>query len=157
MRADFDERCELNRPGDQFMEHINSKDYLGAARITEEWLVNCPVDASIHMWSAAAYHEGGDQANADVHRRWFEGLTDSALRSGDGKSSGSAIVTISIKEEYAVLSRLGLEAEGQSLVQGPPVLDLLQTRDKQGNKGHLFFNPHWHFIRLEHKVRDENQ
>jgi len=106
------------------------------------------------MWAAAAYHEAGDQPHADVHKRWFEGLTDSALRSGDGKSSKSPIVTISVKEEYAVLSRLGLEADGQALTAGPPMLDVLHVKDKLGDKRALYFYPEWHFIRLAQKLKE---
>jgi hypothetical protein len=67
------------------------------------------------------------------------------LRSGDGRSADSAYVTISIAEEYEVLSAFGLSAKSQSVVNG---CDLFVVEDEDGEEHAIYFFPELHWKRL---------
>jgi hypothetical protein len=152
-RADFAARCEDDRPAKRFMTLVEAKQFHQAAQVTLEWLDRCPVDASIHSWTAAALKEAGDEVGAQAHWKWFEGITDSAMANGDGKTPDTAFTTISISEEDAVLTRLGLTKTGQALLRGERMIDSIEAEDESGKTQTVYFYPHWHFIRLAHLVR----
>ncbi len=154
-REDFLKRCELNRKGKEFMKEVEASRFDVAAHMASGWAEGCMVDAQSHLWAANAYWELGNKEESDLHMKWFFGITDSALKSGDGRSANTPIVTISVSEEYAVLARLGLEPVRQSLVAGPPALDLIEAKNKDGKKFKVYFNPYWHFVRLAHEFPDE--
>lgn len=153
-RADYGKRCTKDRPNKAFAEHMNAKEFNAAAQLVHKWLEGCPVDARVHLWAMSAFLEAGNRALAEAHRQWFLGLTDSAMRSGSGKTADDPMETISIDEEYAIVRRLGLTPLGQSLIQGETLLDQLRVKDDQGVESTLYFNPKWHFIRLAHAFPD---
>lgn len=153
-REDFGDRCERNRPSDDVATALIDKDFGKVVSIATSWLERCPIDAQLHLYLAAALAERGRKVESDQHKKWFLGLTDSVLSSGDGKAPETAYRTISVPEEYAVLIRLRLQPESQALLDGPYQVDALTVVDEQGNRHTKYFNPAWHFIRLYHQVTD---
>lgn len=66
------------------------------------------VDVQWNVGCARAYRAAGDAEAAARHRRIATGLRDSALASGDGRSQDTAFRVVSVGEQVAVLSALGL-------------------------------------------------
>lgn len=147
-RVDYDERCEDRDLKKRAAEALNGEDYAEAVNLIEPALKRCPVSAQLHLWKAGALMELGRDDEAKVHKRWFLGLIQSVLDSGDGKTAETAFITISIPEEYLVLRFLGLEAETQALTGSPYRVDQFTARDEEGNRVTIYFNPAWHFARL---------
>ncbi len=78
--------------------------------------------------------------------RWYRGLVESVLASGDGKSPQTAFTVISVGEEYAILRALNLRVESQALIEGH--IDALTVEGEHGEST-IYFNPAAHFRRLE--------
>jgi len=81
------------------------------------------VDIDAHHISRLIYREMGNLKQQDFHHFVTKGLIDSILDSGDGKSAETAYQVISVREEYIILSVLGLKLEKQGLM---------------GSKGHSY-------------------
>ena len=115
-RDDFSEICEDNRPKAEAAGLLNNGEWQAVRNLLGPWLKDCPVDSRAHLYSGAAAIELGDLSAADHHKYWFRGLIDSILSSGDGKSPETAYITISVGEEYDLLSALGLMRKDQTLL-----------------------------------------
>lgn len=150
-RADFSARCEINHPMKAFAAQYEAKNFAQAAAIMLPFLTRCPVDAQAHAYAALALNGAGDSEAAGMRRRWFFGLTDSAMKSGDGLTPETPLVTISVAEEYAILFRMRRVVTRQVLQNSPTLLDALETRDEKGEARTFYFEPRWHFIRLAHE------
>lgn len=150
-RADFDSRCDasVQQP---VARALVEKRFEDVVELTQLPLERCPVFAQLHLWRAKALLDLGRTVEADVHRAWFLGLTQSVLDSGDGRTPETPYVTIAVWEEYATLMRLGLAPVGQALVGEPRMLDLLTVEGEDGDRQSLYFDPEWHFIRLMHTM-----
>jgi hypothetical protein len=66
------------------------------------------LEIEAHLLAASEYRATGDQAKAKYHESCARGLLDSVLRSGDGRTPGTAFAVISVAEEYAVRAALAL-------------------------------------------------
>jgi len=147
-RVDFGDRCEAMEIGKRAATALVEQQYDEVIVATAAGLDRCPVWPQLHLWRAVALQSLGRGVEADVHKRWFFGLTQSILDSGDGKTAQTPYVTISTGEEYAVLTRLGLQPTGQALIAGERMLDLLTAVDESGRETQIYFDPAWHFVRL---------
>jgi len=74
------------------------------------------IDIEAHLLSGRCFEIKGDDAKAKFHRTIAKGLMDSIVASGDGKSTKTAFVVVTIDEEYAVLSALRWRLVMQSLI-----------------------------------------
>ena len=153
-RADFHQICETDRPSESISKAFDADDFDAAAALALQWLDRCPVDAEAHWWASGALDKAGKQSEADLHWAWFAGLTDAALSSGDGSKPATAIVTISIAEEYAVLKRLRMTPVNQALVPSPTMLDKLTVTNSRGELQIVYFNPLLHFVRLRATLKE---
>lgn len=147
-RRDFGARCEYPPERETALEAERDGDAERLLELTDSLLERCPVDPLFHHWRAAALEQAGLAREAEIHQRWVRGLFDSILASGDGKTMETPFVTISIAEEYHVLSWLGLTPRSQSLVGGPVMLDMIQAEREDGSRVDVYFNPSLHFLRL---------
>jgi hypothetical protein len=102
------------------------------------------VDIDARVAAAVASQKLGRPEDADLHKRWYNGLVDSVLASGDGKTAQTAFEVISVEEEYAVLRAMGLESRGQMLVDGG--IHALTVETESGNEI-IYFNPAAHWTR----------
>lgn len=153
-RTDYGERCEDSEVAHEASSALNREAFLEVVELTRNPLERCPVWAQLHLWRGAALFSLGRDAEGEVHKRWFLGLTDSILDSGDGKTAETAFRTVSIPEEYAVLARLGLKRESQALIDdGPGMVDVITATDEDGRARTVYFNPSWHFIRLINQIQ----
>lgn len=91
---------------------------------------------------AASYRELGDIDNAEKYGKLWKYLVDSIMASGDGKSFKTAFKVISVNEEYAILTALGLERTKQILVEKDgSEFDVLTVKDAETDKEfELYFN-----------------
>jgi hypothetical protein len=97
-------------------EALAKKEYARAIELGEMLLKTCYVDLDAHSALERAYTQLGKMEQAKLHRRVFDGLVQSILKSGDGKTTGTAYVVISTDEEYAVLGVLGIRKSQQALL-----------------------------------------
>lgn len=151
-REDFEERCDDVEVSKSASAALGRESFLEVVELTRAPLEACPVWAQLHLWRAAALLALDREAEGETHKRWFLGLTDSILATGDGKTPETPFITISIPEEYATLARLGLTPRRQALVEGPSMLDLITAEDEFGKTRSIYFSPSWHFIRLISRI-----
>lgn len=147
-RRDFGARCEHPPEREQAFAAMRAQDADKILELTESLLARCPVDPLLHYWRATALASMGLEDEAEVHRRWVLGLFDSILATGDGKTMKTPFVTISIYEEYELLSYLGLTSKQQALVGGDVALDRIVAARQDGSEVTLYFDPALHFLRL---------
>lgn len=75
------------------------------------------------------------------YRAAADGLLQSILASGDGKTEDTAYRVITISEEYLLIWYFGCIRLEQSLVaHGDKKLDALRVRDKDGNERTIYFD-----------------
>ena len=103
------------------------------------------------------YHDGDDvwraidtmqnyslpkEDQAKFHHYVYDGLVQSILKSGDGKSPASAYVVISTDEEYAVLRALGIRSTQQALMgeKGEKIDRISGVNEKSNETVTLYFN-----------------
>ncbi len=154
-RADFMGLCEFGVISEAAYKAFGSSDYQSVLKLTEGKFEQCPVDLNLHFIRAVSFRETDQDEVADLHMDWFEGLVDSITSSGDGRTPQTAFETISVNEEYALISVFGLEPKSQALLDGPPTVDAVTVVDKEGNEDTIYFHPKWHFLRLAHEFPDE--
>jgi hypothetical protein len=123
-------------------EAAKSKKYKDAIKEADKILKNNYVDMEAHITEAIAYRELGDTAKADLHKAIGNGLVNSVLNSGDGKSAKTAYVVISTGEEYTILRALGLRPASQSLdhIDGHTFDVMTGTNPKTNETVKIFFN-----------------
>jgi hypothetical protein len=146
-RADFSDLCERERPGARIVAAMEASDWSRAVDLSEAWLAGCPVDAQVHRFAAVALLELDRQAESQGHQLWYRGLIRSILATGDGKTPATAFVTISVAEEYAVLSAFDLRKLSQAL-QRDPLVDAITAEDRSGGRATIYFNPAAYFERV---------
>lgn len=147
-RKDFSELCENAKLVKEISDAFESTNYERVLALSDPWLASCPVDIPAYFFRALALHNIGRTAEGKPHYDWFQGLIQSILVSGDAKSSETAYVTISISEEYSVLSYLRLKLKRRGTTK-EPLRDHFTTEDHNGNEIQVWFNPAAHFARLD--------
>lgn len=121
---------------------LRAKDYGKAIELAEKILKNKYVDINAHLVASAAYKGKSDAEKEKFHSRIAEGLIQSILHSGDGKSEATAFTVIATDEEYVILRVYGLMPGSQSLMgsNGHHYDKLEATNPKTGEKQTLYFN-----------------
>jgi len=121
LRMAFTETANYNpydvdrKTRDALSESLENKEYAKAIELAEKGLKTRYVDLRTHFVSYRAYTEQGKADQAKFHRYVFDGLIQSILKSGDGKTPATAYVVISIIEEYWVLGVLGIRPTQQAV------------------------------------------
>ncbi|MEM9173892.1 MAG: hypothetical protein AAGC67_01550 [Myxococcota bacterium] len=146
-REDFAARCEGAPARDAAGYALLAGDHAESERLTAPLVTACPVDPSLHLWRFASLMALGRTAEAELHHAWYQGLMESILSTGDGVSASTPIVTISNAETWAVLSHLGLTAERQWTVAGPPALEIFEARSDAGTRMSVYFHPAFRALR----------
>lgn len=94
-----------------------------------------------HALTADCLEKAGDKKDQAQEEAIAQGLFDSILASGDGKSPKTAFWVVSRHEEEVVFAIGGLNAKGQTTLttaQGP--VDQFAAIDEKGKKSTLYFN-----------------
>jgi hypothetical protein len=145
-RDDFYQICEADRPLREWFELADEGNWERVLAVSLPWLDHCRVDIDAHFISAVALSELKRDIESRQHIYWFRGLVNSVLESGDGRTSETAYVVISVPEEYAVLRTLRIQPTGQQMLLGGGI-DAISVED-EGGRSTVYFNPSAHFRRL---------
>ena len=138
---DFDRlrwlRTQLDTYGpgseDHPYEYFKTGNTIEAQALAENILAENELDLEANVTAAEIADQKKDAATAAYHRYVVQGLLDSVLRSGDGKSPETAYKVIAVSEEHAVLRHLGLQPRTQLLLEiGGRAYDLFRTVDAEG-------------------------
>lgn len=121
---------------------LKAEKYPDAIKSAEVVLNGDFADIDAHYVAFAANRALNNTEQADFHKWAFQGLIDSIMHSGDGKSMATAYEVVEVHEEYVVLRYLGLMPGEQSLLnQGAHSYDKMVAVDPRTNeKVQLFFN-----------------
>jgi len=121
---------------------FQAKDCVTVLAKTQALLKINYVSIPMHMVRSDCLAQSGDKAGANRELAIGQGLAHSLLASGDGKSTATAYVVVTLSEEGFVLSDLGFNKERQSLVRdGDHFYDLLDGHDaKTGEARSALFN-----------------
>lgn len=120
---------------------FEQKDHDKALALAQKVLQKNYVDLDAHLIALRAFTEKKDQEKAKYHRYVLQGLLDSILKSGDGKSPATAFVVISTDEVYAALGALGVRRMSQALMKKDGhSYDRMEGTDRDGKRVTLFFN-----------------
>lgn len=122
-------------------EALDRGDHAAARAAADSTLAENYVDGYAHMAASVAARESGDSAAARFHRAVFRGLIESIGARG-GRTPDSAMLVISVDEEYVFLQALGLRRGMQALTDcAGRACDALEVVDRRtGEKYHLFFD-----------------
>ena len=151
-RDDFFDICESDSPFNELRALIRDGKPSEAASLGRGWLEQCPVGIRVHHLTYVALAEAGEPEEGELHRDWAQGLLDSILATGDGRTPETAFVTISVGEGYALLYLLRLQLVDRTTIKdevGRPVGDVLIVKDNEGNEFPLHFSPKAHFARIQ--------
>lgn len=120
---------------------LEAKDYATALKNAEKVLASEYVNIDAHFVAFAANQQLGANDQAQFHRAIFRGLIDSIRNSGDGQSTKTAWVVITVHEEYVMLRVLGMSPGSQSLLhQDGHSYDEMKVKDKDGADHTFYFN-----------------
>lgn len=144
-KPEFNALCEARRPLRELARAFQKKRWQEVVTTSAPWLAQCPVDTYVHMLRAVALLESGREEEARDHRLWAQGLLESVLATGDGKTPSTAYKVISVFEEYGVLAMLGYEPKGQALTSDR--VDAM-TVEREGESTVIYFDPSPSFARM---------
>lgn len=99
------------------LKALNEKKYKEAVKMAEGIHKINFVDMNSHIIAAMAYQSLGDAKQSKFHESVYLGLVNSIVKDGDGNSTKSAYVVISLSEVPVVLNALELKPAGQSIVE----------------------------------------
>jgi len=117
------------------------KDWEERVNIYRSRLEACPVDIKAHNIIFYSLDILGRVEEADQHVRWYEGLMNSIIKSGDGKTPETAYRVIFVTEEYNFMWAKGLKPSSQSYVDTEyGAMDLFKVTDKDGGKKEIYFS-----------------
>lgn len=115
--------------------------------MVEELPLSYPVNSAAARWYADRYEASTprDPLLLEQGRPYYialEGIIESILGSGDGRSQDTAWQVIHIGEEYLVLAYLEYEREDQALVFGTDgrAFDRFTVKDAEGKARTVFFD-----------------
>ena len=121
---------------------LDAKDYPTALKNAETVLDSEFVNIDAHFVADVANRELGNKDQAAFHLAIFRGLIDSIRNSGDGKSTATAWVVITVHEEYVMLRVLGYRPSQQSLLSkdGHNFDEMKVKRIDDGSDATFYFN-----------------
>ncbi|CAN5274303.1 hypothetical protein BH20ACI2_BH20ACI2_00980 [soil metagenome] len=121
---------------------LNDKNFKEAVRIASEIQKTNFVDMNSHVVASMAYQGLGDAKKSKFHEGVYLGLINSILNGGDGNSTKTAYIVISIAEEFALLDALDLKRTSHSAItEDGRKYDVLTVTDKKTNEtSKVYFN-----------------
>ncbi len=121
---------------------LKSGDFKKAKLVAGQILETNYLYVKAHIAAVRAADELGDTATAAHHRYVAQGVIDSILKSGDGKTFETAYKVIAVDEEYALVQSQGLRVTEQALLrEGEHSYDVLTVLDpKTQTAWEVFFN-----------------
>jgi hypothetical protein len=90
------------------MKALNDKDFPSAIQNADTVLASNYVDMDAHFVEYVAHKELDESDPAGLHKFVLQGLLNSIVDSGDGKTPETAYVVIDVHEEYVMLRLAGI-------------------------------------------------
>lgn len=127
---------------DEMYAALSNSDFQKAFDCADSIFLKCYVDLDAHFVCSIIYSKLNDHLKKNYHQFVYEGLLDSILASGDGKSPETAFQVISTNEEYFLLQILGCQPKSQKFLEiNNHHYDLLITKSTQTNEeSEIFFD-----------------
>ncbi len=124
------------------MAALNAKNYEEALKNGDIVLDGNLTDVEAHFAEYIASRELQRSEQTEFHKYVLQGLLDSVMHSGDGKSFETAYEVVAVHEEYVVLKFMGLMPSKQSESEkGGHSYDVLEAvNPKTNGKVTLYFN-----------------
>lgn len=112
------------------------------------------VDFEAQKVCADAYEKLGDSVNSRLHRKIYEGLLNSILRTGDGKTFETAYEVVRIQEEWAVIGHFDYTFDVAAMVKhGKSWYDAVEVADwSVKEKKTIYFNIDLPYKYLKKKI-----
>lgn len=118
-------------------ENLNQKDYDEIIKIATHSIKEFPFDLRPMYLMAYIYHlKGDEEMNKKVSYR-FQGLFQTIMSSGDGKSCETGFHVISVSHEYVILKMSQLQFKKQFLIGD---CDYLEVEKNERNIDGFYFN-----------------
>lgn len=135
------------------MEAVQARQFGQALVLADSSLAQNYLDANAHLVAWMSARQSGNDQRAPYHAWVARGLLQS-IASRDGRTPGTAMVVISVDEEYAYFRVNGLQPLDQGVeVCGQKPCDVLRVRDEDGKEFSLYFDisipKGWFMQRLE--------
>jgi len=119
---------------------LTKKDYAEAIRQALSILEKNFVDLDAHLFCRIAYRELGDSGKHAFHQSVLKGLVNSLYDSGNGQTPETAIVVISVDEEYFLLRANGLNTIKSSLTDANGhKYDKMEVENKKTSEKMFFY------------------
>ncbi len=140
---------------DTIYTKINSLKFEDAAEIIKTILNKDYVNIRAHLISGFIYKKLNDSLESNYHYSVYDGLIRSILESGDGKTTNTAFIVISTKEEYELLKALGFSSNEQMLVanEGHSFDEFKAVKTNTKEKYEFYFNIDIPFRRLSEELK----
>ncbi|HEY2469425.1 MAG TPA: DUF4919 domain-containing protein [Terracidiphilus sp.] len=124
------------------MVSLEKRDFAAAIQEAENVLASDYVNIEAHFVDSLAKRHAGNLQQAEFHRTVFQGLIDSIRKSGDGKSTRTAWVVITVHEEYVFLQALKYQISEQSIIgENGHSYDVMKAKDPyDGAEQTFYFN-----------------
>ena len=106
------ERTQIN----EIFALIEAGKFLECTKKAATVLATNFISIGAHYTSVVCEKNQGNEDKAYLHEQILDGLLDSILKSGDGKSTATAYITYSADELYSFLNLVGLKPTGQGVV-----------------------------------------
>ena len=141
----------------EMMASFSAGDCPGAMASAKAILETNFVQMDAHIVTGLCLRKAGDEDGARKERAVYDGLVNSVLKSGDGKTPQTAFKVIFINEEYKVLAALGLVPVKQSLVNAEgSSFDRIEAKSKTtGESVALYFNVDRMLAQLSHTLQQK--
>jgi len=131
---------------------VEEKDLARARLLIDSALAGQPLYNESYAAKAWILDKMGEADSARMYRRIMDGLMESLISSGNGRSAATAMVVISTSEEYAYMNTFDLTFLHQALQQVDGKRhDLMTCRTADGDTVQLWFNvdlPMGHLSRM---------
>jgi hypothetical protein len=133
---------KLSEVHKSIVNSIKSSKYDEALALADSIFQYNYVDPKMHLYCGHIYRQLNDTAKSNYHYSCYEGLINSIIQSGDGRSAETAFIVITTDEEYAVLNWYRLKLIEQSLINiDGHTFDLIQVEDEKANAEYeIYFN-----------------
>lgn len=127
---------------EQMFGYLEAKDWENCLSSAEQILITNYISFNGHYGAMACSFESDEKSLGLHHRQVLGYLLEAMWQSGDGKSPGSALVSLSSSEIYGFLKLTGLQVLKQSMFEyAEQSFELLRVKEPDSNEEFdLFFN-----------------
>lgn len=131
---------EQNKLDKEMKNMMGKEDYQGVIKTSAALLSIDYTNMMAHMLRSRAFEKTADTANQSKYRTILDGLVNSILDNGDGKTCATGWPVIKVEEEYFILRAMGLQPLGQSVDKNGGICDKIEVQTKEGGTLTYFFN-----------------